>query len=219
MSETKKRVVIIEDHPMVHERLAELISRENDMEVAGEAEDALGGSALFSEPQPDLAIIDITLKGSSGLELIKALRGRSISTPILALSMHEESVYAHRALRAGANGYISKNSASSEVLRAARKVLAGDTYLSAEMTSCVLKRLTSARSECVPRRSIDALSDRELAVLEMIGRGRNSRAIADALKVGVATIDTYRARIKEKMNLRDAFELQHFAIRWLRDRE
>ena len=219
MSEKKKRVVIVEDHPMVRERLADLIAGEQDMEVVGEADDGASALALFSEPPPDLAIVDITLKGTSGLELIKSLRAQSIFTPILVLSMHEESVYAHRALGAGANGYIAKNCASTDVLSAARKVLAGEVYLSPEMTSDVLKKLTPTGFKSAPHRSVNALSGRELAVLEMIGRGRNTRAIAEALNLGVATVDTYRARIKEKMNLQDAFELQYFAIRWLRERE
>jgi len=215
MSETKKRFVIIEDHPVVRERLSELVNRESDMEVCGEADDAQSGIDLVLSLRPDLIILDITLKSSSGLEMIKSLRALSITTPILVLSMHQESLYAQRALRAGASGYITKNSPSGEVIKAARQLLEGKVYLSPAMTENVLQQLIPNRTKA----SIDRLSDRELLVLEMIGRGRTARSISEALGVGTATVETYRARIKEKMKLQNAFELQHFAIRWLRERE
>jgi DNA-binding NarL/FixJ family response regulator len=219
MNETKIRVVIIEDHPVVRERLSELVSRESDMEICGEADTAQAGAGLVVSLRPDMIILDITLKSSSGLELIKSLRALSISTPILVLSMHEESLYAQRALRAGASGYINKNSPSSEVIKAVRQLLEGKIYLSGEMTENVLQNLTQNRSANRGSASVDRLSDREIRVLEMIGRGRAPRVIAETLGVGVATVETYRARIKEKMNLQNAFELQHFAIRWVRERE
>ncbi len=211
----KKRLLIIEDHPMVRERLSELVNRESDMEVCGEADDASAGIDLVVALSPDMVILDLTLKSSSGLEMVKTLRARSITTPILIVSMHEESLYAQRALRAGADGYISKNSSSGEVIAAARQVLQGKIYLSASMTASVLHKLTPRRSDSDTARSVEKLSDRELLVLQMIGSGRATRAIAEAIGVGRATVETYRARIKEKMNLKDAFELQHFAIRWL----
>jgi DNA-binding NarL/FixJ family response regulator len=218
MSETKRRVVIIEDHPVVRERLGQLVNKEGDMEVCGEAETAQAGIDLVLLLRPDMIILDITLKSSSGLELIKSLRALSIPTPILVVSMHEESLYAQRALRAGASGYINKNSPSGEVIKAVRQLLEGKVYLSGAMTENVLQKLTQNRAASRGD-SIDRLSDRELVVLEMIGRGRTPRAISEALGVGMATVETYRARIKEKMNLQNAFELQHFAIRWLRERE
>jgi len=219
MSVLKKRIVIIEDHPMVRDHLTLLFNKEPDMEVCGQADDAAGGVALLKRVQADLAIVDITLKESSGLEFIKQLRSLSIQTPVLVLSMHEESVYAQRALRAGAGGYITKNSPSDGVLLAARDVLAGKVYLSPSMTAEVLQTLSTGRSTSALTRSVSQLSDREIAVLEMIGRGSNSRAIADTLGVGVPTVDTYRARIKEKMNLQNGFELVHFAIQWVNGRE
>ena len=210
--------MIVDDHPMFRERLSELINHELDMEVCGEADDAQQALRLIRDTSPDLAIVDITLKGSSGLELIKSIKALSIVVPVLVLSMHDESLYAERALRAGATGYITKHQATEEVLLAIRRVLSGEIYLSEKMTTVFLKSLSTVGTKSVPR-SLDRLTDRELQVLEFVGRGFTTRAIADALKLGVATVDTYRARIKEKMNFRNAVELQHFAIRWVRDRE
>jgi DNA-binding NarL/FixJ family response regulator len=218
MTEQKKRVVIVDDHPLFRDRLTQLINHELDMEVCGESETAEQAIQLIRRVTPDLAIVDITLKGSSGLELIKGIRALSIGIPVLVLSMHEESLYAERALRAGATGYITKNQGAEEVLAAIRRVLTGEIYLSNKMTSIVLRNLTIAGTKIMPR-PVDRLADRELEVLELIGRGNTTRQIADKLQLGAATVDTYRARIKEKMNFRNAAELQHFAIRWVREQE
>jgi DNA-binding NarL/FixJ family response regulator len=217
MSEKKERVVIVDDHPLFRERLSELINHELDMEVCGEAENAQQAIDLIRNTAPNLAIVDITLKGSSGLELIKSIKALPIGVPVLVLSMHEESLYAERALRAGATGYITKHEAANNVLLAIRRVLAGEVYLSGTMTSFFLRSLSTG-VKSMPR-PLDRLTDRELEVLELIGRGHTTRQIADTLQLGVATVDTYRARIKEKMNFRNATELQHFAIRWVRERE
>jgi DNA-binding NarL/FixJ family response regulator len=214
----KQRVVIVDDHPMFRERLSQLINFELDMEVCGEADNAQEAIRLIRETSPNLAIVDITLKGSSGLELIKSVKALSIATPVLVLSMHDESLYAERALQAGASGYITKHQPTQEVLAAIRRVLAGEIYLSEKMTTFFLKNLSAGGARGLAR-PLDRLTDRELQVLEFIGRGYTTRAIAEALKLGVATVDTYRARIKEKMDFRNAVELQHFAIRWVRDRE
>jgi DNA-binding NarL/FixJ family response regulator len=218
MSEKKERVVIVDDHPLFRERLSQLINQALDMEVCGEAEDAQHAIDLIRNTSPDLAIVDITLKGSSGLELIKSIKALSIGVPVLVLSMHEESLYAEHALRAGATGYITKHQAADEVLLAIRRVLAGEVYLSEKMTFGFLKSLTATGVKSISR-SVDRLTDRELEVLDLIGRGHTTRQIADTLQLGVATVDTYRARIKEKLNFRNAAELQHFAIRWVRERE
>ena len=218
MSDSKKKVVIVDDHPLFRERLAQLINHELDMEVAGEAESAKDAIQLIRNTSPDLAIVDITLNESSGLELIKSIRALSIGMPVLVLSMHEESLYAERALRAGATGYITKHQAAGEVILAIRRVLVGGIYLSEKMTSGFLKSLTATGVKSIAR-AFDRITDRELEVLDLIGRGHTTRQIADKLQLGVATVDTYRARIKEKMNFRNAAELQHFAIRWVRERE
>jgi len=216
MSENKKRVVIVEDHIMVREHIMNLVNNEPDLEVCGEADNIREGMEMIRKTLPDLAIVDITLVGGgNGLDIIKSLKMLSLPIPVLVLSMHEESLYAERALRAGAKGYITKHRASHELLSAIRRVLAGEVYVSEKLVSKVLQKMTSS----IPSRSVDALSDRELAVLEHIGHGKSSRAIAKTLGLGVATVDTYRARIKDKMNLQNAFELQDFAIRWLRERE
>ena len=217
MSEKKERVVIVDDHPLFRERLSELITNELDMEVCGEAENAQQAIDLIRNTSPNLAIVDITLKGSSGLELIKSIKALPIGVPVLVLSMHDESLYAERALRSGATGYITKHESAENVLLAIRRVLAGEVYLSGTLTSGFLKGLTGGLKS-VPR-PLDRLTDRELEVLELIGRGHTTRQIAETLQLGVATVDTYRARIKEKMNFRNATELQHFAIRWVRERE
>jgi DNA-binding NarL/FixJ family response regulator len=218
MTEQKKRVIIVDDHPLFRDRLSQLINHELDMEVCGESETAEQAIRLIRLLTPALVIVDITLKGSSGLELIKGIRALSIGIPVLVLSMHEESLYAERTLRAGATGYITKNQAADEVLGAIRRVLTGEIYLSDKMTSVFLRSLTLASAKRMPR-SVDKLADRELEVLELIGRGHTTRQIADKLQLGAATVDTYRARIKEKMNFRNAAELQHFAIRWVREQE
>jgi DNA-binding NarL/FixJ family response regulator len=218
MSDGRARVAVVDDHPLFRERLCQLINNEPDMEVCGEAEGAEQALRLIRTAMPDLAIVDIALKASSGLELIRSIKALSISVPILVLSMHEESLYADRALRAGASGYITKSQEAGDVLMAIRAVLAGKVYLSPEMTTDLLKNLGATGIRGVPR-SVDRLTDRELQVLELIGRGRTTREIAETLKLGVATIDTYRARIKEKMNFRNATDLVHFAIRWVSEKE
>ena len=214
----KQRVVIIDDHPLVRERLSQLINHELDMEVSGEAADAKEAMRIIRAAPPDLAIVDITLKDSSGVELIKEIKAFCGGVPVLVLSMHDESLYAERSLRAGASGYITKHHPAEEVLTAIRRVLAGDIYLSEKMMSGFLKGLVGTGARSSPR-PMDRLTDRELEVLSLIGQGRTSREIAEGLKLGVATVDTYRARIKEKMNFRNANEMQHFAIRWVQQRE
>jgi DNA-binding NarL/FixJ family response regulator len=218
MNQNKKKVVIVDDHPLFRERLAQLINYESDMEVIGEAENTKDAILLIRNTSPDLATVDITLKDSNGLELIKSIKPISFSLRVLVLSMHKESLYAERALRAGASGYITKHQGADEVLLAIRRVLAGEVYLSEKMASDLLKSLTATEVKTVSG-SVDRLTDRELEVFDLIGHGHTAREIADTLQVGVATIDTYRVEIKEKMNLRSATELQHVAIRWVREHE
>ena len=215
---SKQRVVVVDDHPLFRDRLAEIINNELDMAVSGEAESVQQAMETIQAAPPDLVIVDISLPGTGGLELIKQCRQLNIETPILVLSMHDENLYAERAFRAGANGYITKRQPAEEVVTAIRRVLAGDVYLSEKMTAGVLRGLPGTGIKNIPR-PIDRLTDRELEVLELIGRGQTTREVASTLELGVATIDTYRARIKEKMNFRNAVELQHFAIRWHRERE
>jgi DNA-binding NarL/FixJ family response regulator len=216
MKEKKKRVVIVEDHLMLREHILSLINNEQDLEVCGETDNIRQGMEMIRTTLPDIAVVDIALsEGENGLEIVKSLKMLSLPIPVLVLSMHEELLYAERSLRAGAKGYITKHRASHELLLAIRRVLDGGIYVSEKIVFNVLQKMTSS----IPSRNIDTLSDRELAVLEHIGHGRSSRSIAETLGLGVATVDTYRARIKDKMNLQNSFELQDFAIRWLRERD
>jgi DNA-binding NarL/FixJ family response regulator len=216
-SSEKTSVVIVEDHPMFREQLAHLISKEPDMVVCGAADNVRDGFVLIKEKHPAIAIVDITLKGSSGLELLKDLRAHGIELPTLVLSMHDESLYAERALRAGAKGYITKHEASANVMVAIRQVLSGEIYLKPRFMSSILNRITNGSG--VTAQPIDRLTDRELEVFELIGSGQTTREIGARLRLGLTTVDTYRARIKEKLNLENAARLHSEASRWLQQRE
>jgi DNA-binding NarL/FixJ family response regulator len=164
---------------------------------------------------PDIAIVDITLRGSSGLELLKDIKAQGLDINVLVLSMHDEELYAERALRAGAKGYITKNEASTEVIQAIRCVMNGEVYASRQMTAKLLERMTQKRSPELA--GMETLADRELEVFQMLGRGRSTRDIAQTLNLGESTVETYRARIKEKLQLRSAAELYLRAGQWVRD--
>jgi DNA-binding NarL/FixJ family response regulator len=209
-------VVIVEDHRMFREQLGHLIDKTDDMMVAGEADNIRDGFALIQQRQPSIAIIDITLKGSSGLELLKELRVRGIEAPVLVLSMHDEALYAERALHAGARGYLTKHEASEEVMVAIRQILRGEIYLNRRLMSRMAHKMMTGSD--VPARLIDRLADRELEVFELIGRGLTTREIGEQLGLGIATVDTYRARIKEKLNLENSGRLRLEASRWVQER-
>jgi DNA-binding NarL/FixJ family response regulator len=214
--EKKARVLLIEDHWMVRERLAALINEEPEFTVCGEADHIQQALQLCLTLKPDIAIMDITLKGSSGLELLKELKAREIEIPVLVLSMHEESLYAERVLAAGARGYITKHENSDALLAAVRTVLSGEIHLSSKMTAHILKKHSGAQSTAD---SIHRLADRELEVFQLIGQGRATREIAETLGLGITTVDTYRGRIKEKLGVRTSLELQHRAAQWLLERQ
>jgi DNA-binding NarL/FixJ family response regulator len=218
MNDNKKKVVIVDDHPLFRECLAQLINAEPDLQVTGEAENTKDALQFIQNTSTDLAIVEITLKGLTELKLIKSLRRLFTHLPVLVLSRNEEALYAARVLRAGASGYITKRRGPTEILVAVRRVLAGEVYLSEQMTSGLLKRLTAVEVE-IRSRSVDYLTDRELEVLDLIGRGLTTREIAETLQAGVGTIDTYRFKIEEKLNLRNIAELQRFAMSWVHDRE
>ena len=211
------KVVIIEDHPMFREHLAQLLVREMNVNICGEADNIRDALTLIEKEKPDIAIVDITLRGgSSGLELIKDLKTRDSQTAVLVLSMHDEELYAERALRAGARGYITKNEASTELLKAIRAVVEGEIYASQRVTARLLQRMSSKRgtSELA---GLETLADRELEVFNMLGRGKSTKEIAQTLNLGDSTVETYRARIKEKLQLRSAAELYLRAGQWVRD--
>jgi DNA-binding NarL/FixJ family response regulator len=210
------RVALVEDHPMFREHLGQLINRDLGMEVCGEADNIRDAMKLIQETKPDIAIVDITLRGSSGLELLKDLKSQQIELPVLVLSMHDEELYAERSLRAGAKGYITKNEASSEVVKAIRKVMTGEVYVSKRMTARLLERMTQKRASS-ELRGLSSLADRELEVFQLLGRGKSTHEIALALNLGDSTVETYRARIKEKLQLRSAAELYLQAGQWVRE--
>ncbi len=196
---------------MIRERLAEVIQREPDLSVCGEAEERHRALEGIRTARPDLAIIDLTLKDSHGLDLIKDLRIAHPEVAILVVSMHDDSLHAERVIHAGALGYITKQEATKSILLAIRTVLAGEIYLSDE-TALRLAGKVAGRMPAQAGRAVDKLTDRELRVLELIGQGFGTRQIAMNLKLGVPTIETYRARIKDKLGLKDASELLQYAI-------
>lgn len=208
--------MIVEDHPMFREHLSQLINRDLGMEVCGEADNNRDAIALVRARKPDVAIVDITLRGSSGIELIKDLRSQGFDLPVLVLSMHDEELYAERALRAGAKGYITKNEASTEVIKAIRKVTSGEVYVSRQMTARLLERMTQKRPTS-DATGMALLADRELEVFQLLGRGKSTQDIATILNLGASTVETYRARIKEKLQLRSAAELYLHAGQWVRE--
>lgn len=213
----KKKILIVEDHPLFRTMLVQLIEKDLGLGVCGEADNIRDAMSIVERTQPDAAIVDITLQGSSGLELIKDVKARKIRLPVLVLSMHEEKLYAERALRAGAKGYISKQEAPSEVIEAIRKVLAGRIYVSERVTGDILGRLGHVDEATQPS-GMDILSDREIEVFQLIGRGLNSRQIAERINLGPTTVDSYRARIKTKLGIKNAAELYQRAAQWVAER-
>jgi DNA-binding NarL/FixJ family response regulator len=210
----QSRILLVDDHPLVRERLAEVIQRETDLTVCAEAEERRQALAAIEETHPDLVVIDLTLKNSHGLELIKDVRSRYPQLAMLVVSMHDESLHAERVIRAGARGYITKQEATRRIMLAIRTVLDGRIYLSERMTAHLAsKAVGRSDRETVP---IDQLTDRELFVFELIGHGFGTRQIADELRVDMSTVETYRARIKEKLHLKDANDLRQAAIHWAR---
>jgi DNA-binding NarL/FixJ family response regulator len=212
-SATKKRIMVVDDHPIVRQGLALLINREPDMVVCGEAEEAMGALHVLSSARPDLLILDISLNGPDGIDLLKNLRTTHPTLPVLILSMHDELIYAERVLRAGANGYIMKQEATEKVLVAVRRILSGEVYVSQRISDQMLRHYITG-SGVVRSSSVSDLSDRELEVFRLIGDGHGTRQIAEELHVSVKTVESYQAHIKEKLSLRSARELMQHAVQW-----
>lgn len=212
----KKRIFLVDDHPLVREWLAHLINQQADLTVCGEAESAPGALTSIASAQPDLSIVDITLKNSSGIELIKNLKELHPDLPVLVLSMHDESLYAERALRAGAMGYVMKQEPAKVVKSAIRKLLAGDMHLSERMASGVISKFIRGNDE-LPPSPLEKLSDRELEVFRMLGQGKGVRQIAEELGLTIPTINSFRNRIKEKLQLNSSTEVMLHAIHWSRE--
>jgi DNA-binding NarL/FixJ family response regulator len=213
-SSEKKRIFVVDDHPIVRQGLTLLINQESDLTVCGSAKDATAALEAIASLRPDLLILDISLEGPDGLDLLKTVRMRDAATPVLILSMHDESLYAERALRAGANGYIMKQAATDGLLVAIRRILRGNIYVSDRMAARILQQF-AGHATPANRSAIEELSDRELEVFRLIGKGHGTREIAELLHLSVKTVESYQAHIKEKLSLKNSRELVQHAVQWL----
>lgn len=213
-NENRRKVLIVDDHPLVREGLADLINKEKDIVVCGWAKDIPQTIKAIEKLKPDVVTVDISLENASGLDLMKDIKASFPGLPVLVLSMHQESIYAERAIRAGAKGYITKQEATKKVITAIRKVLEGRLYLSETMKEKLLYSLIGNDESDAGTSPIDRLTDRELEVFRLIGQGKATRQIAEQLCLSAKTIETYRSRIKEKLNLSSGSELLRCAFQW-----
>jgi len=211
----KTSILIVDDHPVVCQGLTRLINQQEDMEVTGQAGGVYEAMGIIRKNPPDMVVVDVSLKDANGIELIKDVRAYNPDIPMLTLSMHDESVYAERALRAGARGYIMKQEGTDKLVDAIRKVRAGHLYLSDKMSARMVCKLVGSNTAEIGSSPVDRLSDRELEVFQLIGKGHRTRQIAERLHLSVKTVETYRSHIKEKLNLADATELLQHAIQWV----
>ncbi len=212
-----KRLLLVDDHPIMRHGLAQLIRAEPGLDVCGEAGSAREGLELAGRLKPDLVVIDLTLPDKNGLELLKDIQAQYPGTLCLVLSMHDEAMYGERALRAGARGYIMKEAAADHLINAARKVLSGGIYVSDSMASRMLEQVTGQRARGAAS-GVEMLSDRELEVLEMIGRGVATKNIAERLCISARTVEAHRAHIKEKLGVGDGAALVRYAVQWVESR-
>jgi DNA-binding NarL/FixJ family response regulator len=213
-SEPKKRVLVIDDHPFMRSGLAQLIDRQPDLQVCGEAGNPAEAHRELQKNKPDLVLTDMTMPGRSGLEFIKDLAAAHPDLPILVISMHDEVIYAERALRAGARGYMMKEAGGENLLTAIRQILRGEIYVSPRMSARILENVSGRK----PRGSdspIEKLSDREFEIFRLIGQGKNTRDIAEQLHLSPKTVDVHRSHIREKLQLTDATALVRHAVRWV----
>jgi DNA-binding NarL/FixJ family response regulator len=209
------RILIVDDHPIMRRGIVSLVGAEGDLEIAFEAGSAVEAmEQLASNPLPDLAIVDLSLPDKSGLEVTKDIVAQYPDLKILVMSMHDESLYCERALRAGARGYIMKEAAAENLVTAIRRVLEGQIYVSEKMSSHLLEILAGRRPAALAS-PLDCLTDREMEVYELIGNGKGSRTIADQLHISIRTVDAHRAHLKEKLHLDDSNALVRHAIRWV----
>ncbi len=212
----KTRIFIVDDHPLLRRGLAELINREPDMVFCGEAEDSPSAIKMISQIKPDLVIVDISLKGYNGIELIKNIKAFDSKIQILVLSMHDESIYAMRVLKAGAKAYVMKQEVVDKVMEAVRRIRAGKVFVSERVASRMLDQVVVG-GDPAPDSPVDLLSDRELEIVNMIGSGLPTREIAGKLHISIKTVESHRARIKEKLNLQNAIQLVQFCVRWVEE--
>jgi DNA-binding NarL/FixJ family response regulator len=210
----RRRILVIDDHPFMRAGLAQLIDRQADMQVCGEAGNPAEAIRELARCRPDLVLTDITMPGRSGLDLIKDILAVTPGLPVLVVSMHDETIYAERVLRAGARGYIMKEAGGENLLTAIRRIMGGEVYLSPAMSARILENLSQRR----PRGSsspIEQLTDREFEVFQLIGQGRSTREIAEQLHLSSKTVDVHRGHIKEKLDLQDTTALVRHAVRWV----
>jgi DNA-binding NarL/FixJ family response regulator len=213
-NKSKRMVFIVDDHPMMRQGLAQLINNEPDLVACGEAEGAQQALAYFANNKPDLVLADISLPDKHGLEMIKDIQVLHAGLPVLVVSMHDESLYAERVLRAGGRGYIMKQEGGKKMMEAIRTVLSGQIYVSEKMSAKILEIFSGRRSE-TNRSPIEKLTDREFEVFQMIGQGRGTRLIAEDLHLSVKTVEVHRLHIKEKLEIVDAPSLVRYAVRWV----
>ena len=209
----KHRIFLVDDHPLVREGLTNLINRQDDLIVCGEAEDSSEAIGGIARSRPDVAVIDISLKNESGLELVKNLGNQFPLVALIVLSMHDEALYAERALRAGARGYVMKRETTKSVLTAIRRVLEGSVYLSERVVNGMARKLSLSDKAAVGS-PVERLSDRELEIFRLLGQGRTTSQIADDLHLSLKTVQAYCARAKEKFGVSSLAELLRAAIRW-----
>lgn len=213
-----KRILLVDDHPIMRHGLAQLIRTEGGLDVCGDAGSAAEGIEAVGRCKPDLVIVDLTLPDKNGLELLKDIQALHPGTFCIVLSMHDESVYAERALRAGARGYVMKEAAADHLIGAIRRVLAGGIYVSESMASRMLEGMTGGGRAKPTASLIDRLTDRELETLEMIGKGVATKLIAERLCISTRTVEAHRAHIKEKLGISDGAALVRFAVQWVESR-
>jgi DNA-binding NarL/FixJ family response regulator len=211
----RARVLIVDDHPAVREALALRIGRQPDLEVCGEAADTSEALRLIADAEPDVAVVDITLKTGNGIDLIKRIKDRNSDVRILVWSMHSESLYAERALRAGALGYVNKDQATDRIVEAIRRVLEGKIYLSETMADRLLRRAVAGQRREAAYSPLAALANRELEVFRLIGEGLKTADVAGRLHLSIKTVETYRDRIRQKLALDDGTALVHYATQWV----
>ncbi len=211
--ERRRRIMIVDDHPIVRQGLRRLMEAESDLEVCGEAETAREAKSMIRELKPDAVIVDVSLAQGDGLELVKDARAHYPTLPLLVLSMHDEVIYAERMLSAGANGYIMKQAASDQFLVALRRVLEGGIYVSEVVGNSMIEKF-AAGGTYTSANPVDSLSNRELQVLHMIGKGLSTRQTAEALNLSIKTVESHRQRIKRKLSLRTAAQLMQYAVNW-----
>ncbi len=210
---SKRKVFIVDDHPIIRDGLTALINHESDLYVCGQAGEARQALKAISELKPDVAIVDITLEDSDGIELTKNIKARYPKLPVIVLSMHDESIYAERALRAGARAYLMKDTVSDKIITAIQTVLSGEIYVSDAMAKKLLRKLAGNHVDAVSN-PIEKLTDREFEVFRWIGQGNKPSRIAKRMHLSVKTVETYIARIREKLDIADSAQLLEYAIKW-----